>query len=66
MITKNNAESVIRTMNQSLNASVSSSGKRNLHILNVTWVVLSASTITSSDGRIDEKSISTLERYDMP
>ena len=42
MITKNNAESVIRTMNQSLNASVSSSGKRNLHILNVTWVVLNA------------------------
>ena len=42
MITKNNAESVIRTMNQSLNASVSSSGKRNLHILNVTWIVLNA------------------------
>ena len=42
MITKNNAESVIGTMNQSLNASVSSSGKRNLHILNVTWIVLNA------------------------
>ena len=42
MISKNNVESVIQTMNKSLNSSISSSGKRNLHMLKLTWKVVEA------------------------